>query len=183
MSAVRSIRLSKEIDTILSNEAKERGLSYNQLVASILKKYSDWDRFTEKLGYVSNSAILYKRLVDLIPDEKVEEFGSASAKMVKDALLVLYKKADTDTFLRYMSLVTKYSWGSSVRYDQKTEGNSVILTVHHVFGQKWSLGFRSLMHDAVRDILGVEPNIVSTENTLTIAFPIQTKRLSAATTD
>jgi len=175
MSVVRSIRISKEVDATLHNDAKERRLTYNQLVSNILTKYSEWDRFAEKLGYVSNSTILYKQFVALIPDDKLEEIGIASSEMVKDALLILYKKTDIDSFLEYLSLVTKYAWGTSLRYDQKTDGKNCTLTFHHVFGKKWSIAFTSNMRQAIKDISGLEPKIVATENTLTFTFPVQPK--------
>jgi superfamily I DNA/RNA helicase len=173
MSVVRSIRLSSEVEEVLRREAERREISFSQLVASILKKYAEWDRFTEKLGYVGNSSTLYKQLISAIPDDKLEELGVNSAKLIKDALLFLYKKADLNSFLQYMSLVTKYAWGSSVQYEQHADGKNWILTLHHAFGKRWSYAFNYHMQEAIRDITGLEPKIVSTENTLRIIFPIQ----------
>jgi hypothetical protein len=173
MSLVKSIRLSAEIEETLKREAERREISFSQLVSCILKKYCEWDRFTEKLAYVGNSAALYKQLIDAIPDEKLEELGVSTARLIRDSLVVLYGKADLSSFLQYMPLVTKYAWGSSVQYDQRADCKNWILTFHHSFGKRWSHAFNYHMREAVRDILRLEAKVEATESTLRVTFPIR----------
>jgi len=173
MSLVRSIRLTPDIEETLRREAERREISFNQLVSCILKRYCEWDRFTEKLAYVCNSAALYKQLIDAIPDNKLEELGISTAKLIKDSLLVLYGKADLNSFLQYMPLVTKYAFGSSVQYDQRANCKNWILTFHHSFGKRWSYAFNYHMREAVRDILRLEAKVEATDNTLRVTFPIR----------
>ena len=172
MSVVRSVRLSSEMDELLQDEAKQRKISFNQLISSILNKYCEWDRFAQKLGFVSNSSILYRQLVDLVPEDRVEEFGVNSAKIVKEQLFLWYKKVDVRSLLQYMNLIFKYCWGPLVQYDQRVDEKNCVLSIHHVFGRKWSKGITYLMREVIKDILSIDPKIVTTENMIAVTFPM-----------
>jgi len=175
LSAVRSIRISRETNGALESEAERRKVTFNQLVSSILTKYCEWDRFAEKLGYVGNSAALYRQLISLIPEDKVEEVGVDSGRMIKEALLLWYKKADTHSLLLWLSNVCKYVWGPFVQYDQREVGENYVLTLHHTFGRKWSTAQAHGLRESFKDVTGLEPKIVTTDNMIAITLPISPK--------
>jgi predicted HicB family RNase H-like nuclease len=43
-TVLRTIRIDKDLDDTLDKDAKERGVSENALISSILVRYVDWDK-------------------------------------------------------------------------------------------------------------------------------------------
>jgi len=173
-SVVRHIRLSRNVDEILVDEAKRRNISLNQLASSILSKYCEWDRFAEKFSYVHLPGEFYKELFNLLPEAALEEFGIKTGRMFREAIYLWCKDLSVQSFLEYISLQFKYTWGSLVQYDQRIDGKKCVVTMHHGLGRKWSNGCASFSREAVKDTLGIDPKIVCTDNMVAITIPMAT---------
>ncbi|MFI5448158.1 MAG: hypothetical protein ACHQ03_00060 [Candidatus Bathyarchaeia archaeon] len=53
---LRTVRIRKELDELLQ-DAKAKRTSVNSLMGAIMTKYSEWDRFADKFGYVSRQPL------------------------------------------------------------------------------------------------------------------------------
>jgi predicted HicB family RNase H-like nuclease len=49
-TTTRTLRFSEDLNKILDRDSKDKGVSTNSLISSILTKYAEWDRYTEKLA-------------------------------------------------------------------------------------------------------------------------------------
>lgn len=66
---IRTVRLTKELDEILAEDAHLRRTNLNALISTILTKYAEWDRYAERLSHISVPTTLFRDLLDLITDE------------------------------------------------------------------------------------------------------------------
>ena len=47
---IRTIRISKALDSLLRKDAKTKRIPVDALVSSIMTKYAEWDRYNERFG-------------------------------------------------------------------------------------------------------------------------------------
>lgn len=50
---------------------RQKRTTVNSLISSIFTKYSEWDRYEEKFGYISVTRQLFRSLLDAAGEEKV----------------------------------------------------------------------------------------------------------------
>jgi hypothetical protein len=50
---LRAIRLSKDLDDLLQKDANSKRITVGALISTILIKYSQWDRYTEKFDMIT----------------------------------------------------------------------------------------------------------------------------------
>ena len=77
-TTLRTIRLTRDLDNLLQNDAKSKNISINSLLTSILVKYAEWDRYAEKFGLVSLTRADSKSLLKAIDENKLS--GKTLAK-------------------------------------------------------------------------------------------------------
>jgi len=51
-TVLRTIRIDKELDDALYNDAQENDINENALISSILVKYVKWDRYATSCGFI-----------------------------------------------------------------------------------------------------------------------------------
>ncbi len=167
---LRTIRLSEEIDTLLEKDAREQNISTNALVGKIMTRYVEWDRVVEKLDFVSFSNAFFVTLINEVSDEKIQEMGSQEAvRQIKNQAMWDFGKADFDTLLKTIGLIGKYGVATHMSVESWGDGNHVI-TLHHKWGHKGVVFFRSFFESLIRSELGVQPRIDVADDVLVISF-------------
>jgi len=68
---LKTIRISQELDELLQKDAQLQRSTVNALISSIFTKYSEWDRYEEKFGYVSVTRQLFRALLEAAGEEKI----------------------------------------------------------------------------------------------------------------
>jgi hypothetical protein len=172
---LRTIRLSEDTDSVLERDAQEQNMSVNALISKIMTRYVEWDRIIRKTSGVTISSLLFRAVLNEISDQKLEgiakDFG---VKVIKDLAMMMFGKDDLDTLLKTCSLLGKYSTGvrgsEPVSVESKIDGRYV-LTLHHDWGPKGSVLFRSFFDNVVRNELGRQPTISVTDDAVTVNFP------------
>ena len=91
-SVLKTIRLTNELEHILQMDAKSKKINVGTLLSSILSKYAEWDRFTEKYGFVSMSREFLKLILAIVDVDKL-----------KDAVSAYYGTAGPREFLTFRS--------------------------------------------------------------------------------
>ncbi len=107
---LRTVRIDKDLDDALYEDAKERGISENALISSILVRYIDWDRYSEKFGRVSLPNEALKIIMGTIDGDKLKEAAQEFAESVpRDYIMFRYKKLDLEACLLHLSFLSKYA--------------------------------------------------------------------------
>ena len=77
--ALRTIRLSKKLDELLQKDANSKRITVGTLISSILTKYSQWDRYTEKFDMITLRQESIRAILEATEDEalirKAREIG------------------------------------------------------------------------------------------------------------
>lgn len=166
---LRTIRLPKDIDDALEQDADENGVSANSLINKILKKYVEWDRHADKFGFVSIGVETFRSILNEVEDKNLESIAiTAGDTLPKSQVLFWFKKISLETILKTFSLLGKYSGVFVTEIDFK-EGDCV-LTLRHQLGQKWSVFLRCLLIQSFRSLLPVVPQTEIADDLAVITF-------------
>jgi hypothetical protein len=170
-TVLRTIRISEDVDDQLEKDAQEKNISANSLISKIMTRYTEWDRIVEKIGTSSVSPVLFKALVNEISDDKLEEVGKDfAAKEVTNIAMWTFGKTDFDALLKALFLVAKYSISAPLSIEIKVD-NRYVITLHHDWGPKGTVFFKSFLGNFVRNELGIQPTISVAKDIVTVSFP------------
>ena len=168
-TVLRTVRISKELDAILEKDAKFQRISVNALISSIMAKYAEWDRYTEKFGHISIPTTLFRAFLDLTDENALatlaERFG---VELTKQITSFWFKKINLQTLLQFTSIACQYAKVGEVEI--QNEERDYIITIYHEYGKKWSTFLEHYIDKAMRTHAKVIPQFESTDNTVTYRF-------------
>jgi hypothetical protein len=169
-SVVRSIRITKELDDLIRQEAKGAGVTVNGLISSILTKYAEWDRYADRFGFVTVPRDGFRTLIDAVEEEKLieiaEEFGPAKTR---EMTLLWFKRVNLETYLRYLSVQMRH--GRLADYEMQAGADGDTISLHHGLGAKFSLLLSRGIEQVLASIPNLAPQLSVEENALAIHFP------------
>lgn len=164
---LRSIRLTQDVDKLLEKDAKDRSISVNGLISAIMTKYVEWDRYSERFGYVSLTHESFRYILEATDEDKLisaaKEYG---AKVPKEFMLFWFKKTGINSFLKGLSLRCKYA--GIAQYELETQGRDYIVTIHHKFGEKWSSFFKTILEQEIKYAVGFPAKFDVTTSSIVI---------------
>jgi hypothetical protein len=168
-TVTRTIRIPEHLDDIIQKDSKQKGSTANTLIASILAKYSEWDRYTESFGFISLPRSDLKMIMDSLDDETIkqiaEKIGSTQGKEVT---MFFFKKLTIDAIISAFSLFSKYA--RFCTYEIESSGQDYTLVLHHELGRKWSIYMAHLVSQVLKSTLGISPRFQIGENSVILEF-------------
>lgn len=171
-TVLRTIRINQELDNILQKEAKDRRMSLNAFISTILSKHAEWDRYAERFGYISLTHESFMSIIDLVDDDKLRDIAqNYGSRVPKEFMLFWFKQVNIEAFLTALSLRCKYA--GIAEYDIDSNGRNYTITLYHKIGQKWSIFLSNVICKEIESILGVVPNCHITTNSIFIRFFVQ----------
>ncbi len=172
-SIVRSIRITEDLDSLIKLEAESKGMTSNALISSILRKYSEWDRYTEQFGFVTITGDGFRVLLDAIEEEKLTEIAEDIApSLSREVALHFFKRVDFETFFQFLLAIFRYGHLGEYQVETTAEGDT--MTVHHDLGPNWSLLLSRSIKQSFKSISNISPQVSIEENTFTLSFPAHT---------
>ena len=157
------------MDTLLRRDSKAKSLSVNALISSILTRYSEWGRNTERFGFLTLTRETFNGILETADDGKlVEAARELGAKVPKEIILFWFKRLNLDNFLAYIFMTCKY--GGVAEYEYESEGKNHTITVHHEYGKKWSLFMKHFIGEGLRTVLGIDASFELGENSVVGRF-------------
>jgi hypothetical protein len=162
---LRTIRLSKDLDDLLQKDANSKRITVGALISTILIKYSQWDRYTEKFEMITLRQETIRAILEATEDEiiKAREIG---AKIPKEFLMFWFKKTDLASYLQYLELLCNY--GGFACYELEADGHVYVITLLHNMGEKWSLFLKHLMEEGIMATIGTLPRFEVNKGSLII---------------
>lgn len=170
-TVLKTIRLTDKLERILQNDAKIRKVNVGTLLSSLVTKYAEWDRFTEKYGFVSMPREAMKLIIDLVDIDKLKDAAKRyyGAGGPIEFLTFRSKKIDLESVLEHISSACKYA--GSAELDIGMEGRNHVITIHHSLGQKWSEILAFIWADGlIKNKLGLSTRNEINNNSLVIRF-------------
>jgi uncharacterized protein YxeA len=170
-TVLRTIRISEEVDGILEKDAKAHRTGVNSLISSIMGKYAEWDRYTEKFGHVAIPTSLFRALLELIDENALVALADrVSVELTNEITSFWFKKTNLETVLQFFSITCEY--GKVGEVEIENEGRNYTITVYHEYGRKWSIWLQHYIDKVIRTFVKAIPQFETTENTLTLKFQV-----------
>ena len=168
-TVLKTIRITEELDEILHKDAEAKRMNVNTLISSILTKYAEWDRFSERFGIVSLRQDTMKSLMESVEDEKLAKLAKQiGGRIPKELILFLFKKITVETYLEYLARLCRYSGYG--QYEVETDGRDYIITILHNMGSKWSMYLGTGIEAGMKNTIGSVPRLETTETSIVIRF-------------
>ena len=162
--------MPREMAQIIRKDAESRGLSVNALTLRILTRYTEWDRFTQKIGFVSMQREMLRAIIDGTGQETLDMIAKGLAGSFKESILLWFKEINEKTFFDFFRIASYYS--GLVEYDLKSDGKNFTITLHHQLGEKWSKAYQHFAVEMFKTCLGVDPIVEIGKSHAVIRFAI-----------
>ncbi len=162
----------------LQTEAGNREISLNVLVNQVLKRYSEWDRYENKIGMMPVPKLLLSNLIDKMisvatisgvkdidryRDEIIRQAAELAFSLMKDSVLFMKKQYNLWVVL---SVLQEYMKVSGIKSDHKIEGSRKhVFIIQHELGENWSLFTKQLLVLIFEKLANVKAEINVTSNT------------------
>jgi hypothetical protein len=174
-----TFRLDSNTLDELQREADLNQISLNVLVNRVLKRYSDWGTYENRIGMMPVPKVmvtLIDKAVDMakkngIKDEVIGQWRSEIIKQaaevafskMKDAVLFMKKQY---TLTSVLGVLQDYMKVSSVNADHRIEsGRKHVFVIQHELGENWSLFTKELLKLIFENLAKVRAEVNVTPNT------------------
>jgi len=148
--------LTEETSRELSKEAELQSVSFSALTTTILTKYLEYERYTERYGIINFSHSTFTAILNALSDETVEKLSKdRGINRTKDMLASL----GLDPTLRNtVLLLEKYVGKHSNWFDCTVLENQDGLHIHlsHHLNRKWSIFLAHYVSNMFREF-GFKP--------------------------
>ncbi len=170
-TVLRTVRISEELDRILEKDAKVHRTSVNALISSIIGKYAEWDRYTEKFEHIAIPTALFRALLELIDENALAALAErVSVELTNEIASFWFKKINLETLLQFFSIACQY--GKAGEIEIENEGRNYTITVYHEYGKKWSIWLQHYTDKVIRTTVKAIPQFETTASTLTLKFEV-----------
>jgi hypothetical protein len=174
-----TFRLDSNTLDELQREADLNQISLNVLVNRVLKRYSDWGTYENRIGMMPVPKVmvtLIDKAVDMakkngIKDEVIGQWRSEIIKQaaevafskMKDAVLFMKKQY---TLTSVLGVLQDYMKVSSINADHRIEsGRKHVFVIQHELGENWSLFTKELLKLIFENLAKVTAEVNVTPNT------------------
>ena len=173
-----TFRLDSSVIDELQAEADNREISLNVLVNQVLKRYSEWDRFENKIGMMPVPKVILSSLidraisvakssgikdVDRYRDEIIKQAAQLAFALMKDSVLFMKRRYNLWVVL---AVLEEYMKVSGIKADHKIEGSRKhVFIIQHDLGDNWSLFTKELLTLIFQNLANVRAEISTTSNT------------------
>ncbi len=172
-----SFRIDSSVIDEIQREADGKEVSLNVLVNQVLKRYSDWDIYENKLGIIPVPKVMLSSLMEsaitLAEKSRIKDIGPYRDDIVKQAAelpfnvmkdSVLYMKKDFNLWT-VLQVLQDYMKVSGINADHMIDGKKHIFVIKHELGKNWSLFTEELLKIIFERLATVKIEISSTTNT------------------
>lgn len=173
-----TFRLDSSVIDELQGEADNREISLNVLVNQVLKRYSEWDRFENKIGMMPVPKVILASLIDKAisvakssgikdieryRDEIIKQAAQLAFGLMKDSVLFMKRQYNLWVVL---AVLEEYMKVSGIKADHKIEGpRKHVFIIQHELGENWSLFTKELLALIFQNLANVRAEISTTSNT------------------
>jgi hypothetical protein len=173
-----TFRLDSHTVDELQREADQNQISLNVLVNQALKRYSDWDRYENRIGMMPVPKAMLTSLIDKAVDMakngiKEEDIGPFRDRIIKQAAEIAFSiMKDAVFFMKkqynlwvVLAVLQEYMKVSGINSDHRIEGGRKhIFVIQHELGENWSLFTKELLKLIFENLAKVKAEVNVTPN-------------------
>lgn len=171
MSVTRSIRIEKELDEALQKLAKNEKMTVNSIVGRQVRRYVDWDRYTEKFHMVEISPDLLQEMMSRYTLDEARQLGRKMSKdVIRVSIQAIFVNVTVENaleFLRRFSLYTR-----RFEFEDSVEGRKHVLLLRHSMGDNWSAYLGGLIEELFEVGLKVKTRQTVVPEACTVEFEL-----------
>ena len=175
-TVIRGLRIPKQLNELLQKDAEAENRTVSALVVSILTKYAEWDRYTQKFGFVTVPRSTYKRMIEAMDEQTYLAATDEAPSTFLEMIRFWYKRVDPSTVCAFCARLSKYVGTTQCEIDD-SDGDYTI-TLEHDFGMKYSNQLKRVYEAVTRETLGIEPKIEVTNNSIFIKFSERSPKIT-----
>jgi hypothetical protein len=173
-----TFRLESSIIEELQTEAEYRETSLNVLINQILRRYSNWERYENKMGMIPIPKVMLSGIMDEMlkigkdsgvedvvnfRDKLIKELSQTAFAFLKDSVLLIKKNYN---LLVVLEVLEQYMKVVGINSDHKIEDDGKhVYVIQHKLGENWSLFIKEFLILIFENLGKVKVDISSTENT------------------
>ena len=173
-----TFRLESSIIEELQTEAEYRETSLNVLINQILRRYSNWERYENKMGMIPIPKIMLSSIMDEVmkigKDGGIEDVANFRNKItkelsqiafafLKDSVLLIKKNYN---LLVVLEVLEQYMKVVGINSDHRIEDDGKhVYVIQHNLGENWSFFIKEFLILIFENLGKVKVDISSTENT------------------
>ena len=157
---IRTLRIKKEYDQIVNEEAKKGGVSVNSFFNQLLSRYILTYRFVNLLPCLIIPCEIVKEFLEVIPEEKISKAAIiAGSYLPKHSLFLKGKDPTLNNVLELMEQATSHhsNW---YQFNSQTNNGKTKLLLRHNLGKKWSIYLNSYYKTLFKQLFNI---IIKTE--------------------
>ncbi len=162
-----SVRIPAQLRNRLNREAKQRHITLNSLINSILAKYDSFDKILEGTKAIPLSGAFFGELLEITSIEEIETIAKKlGAKVVRQSFASQGIEFNLDNLIEsYFEPLSEYSgW---YQFNWRFAGPNRKLIFTHTHGPKWTAFMRRYYAAIIRSATGVEPDVTVEYGVLT----------------
>jgi hypothetical protein len=173
-----TFRLESSIIEELQTEAEYRETSLNVLINQILRRYSNWERYENKMGMIPIPKIMLSGIMDEVMkigkdsgiedvmnfrNKLIKELSRTAFEFLKDSVLLIKKNYN---LLVVLEVLEQYMKVVGINSDHRIEDDGKhVYVIQHRLGENWSLFIKEFLILIFENLGKVKVDISSTENT------------------
>jgi len=173
-----TFRLESSIIEELQTEAEYRETSLNVLINQILRRYSNWERYENKMGMIPIPKVMLSGIMDEMlkigkdsgvedvvdfRDKLIKELSQTAFAYLKDSVLLIKKNYN---LLVVLEVLEQYMKVVGINSDHRIEDDGKhVYVIQHKLGENWSSFIKEFLILIFENLGKVKVDISSTENT------------------
>ena len=173
-----TFRLESSIIEELQTEAEYRETSLNVLINQILRRYSNWERYENKMGMIPIPKVMLSGIMDEMlkigkdsgvedvvdfRDKLIKELSQTAFAFLKDSVLLIKKNYN---LLVVLEVLEQYMKVVGINSDHRIEDDGKhVYVIQHKLGENWSSFIKEFLILIFENLGKVKVDISSTENT------------------
>jgi hypothetical protein len=173
-----TFRLESSIIEELQTEAEYRETSLNVLINQILRRYSNWERYENKMGMIPIPKVMLSGIMDEMlkigkdsgvedivdfRDKLIKELSQTAFAFLKDSVLLIKKNYN---LLVVLEVLEQYMKVVGINSDHRIEDDGKhVYVIQHKLGENWSSFIKEFLILIFENLGKVRVDISSTENT------------------
>lgn len=137
----------------LREEAAKDDISVNSFIITVLRKYTSWGRFQERLGFMPLHKSMILTMLERLTSEEIEEIGRMQKDQTIRDFLLFESGYNLTSFMKWIELRCKVLGFELLVKQEANPEPSVFVMIHHNMGQNWSLYYKGMFSAVLQELL------------------------------
>lgn len=146
------LRIPGNLLESLRDEAAKDDASVNSFIITVLKKYTSWGRFQERLGFMPLHKSMVKTMLSKMTPEEIEEIGQMQKDQTIRDFLLFKSGYNIESFIQWIELRCRVL-GFELLLKQESDPDSMFVMIHHDMGENWSLYYKGMFSAVLQELL------------------------------